>query len=179
MTSPRHSATSNAEFVPDVFTRAIATLFVAGRHCYRVLSMPAHVSAPLLSTYLTAASRQVGEGAPISERSRWAIDHAIYQLRANREVLAGDTQFLAPATNAGMRQLESESGPDLAEIVLQSDPDGGGQSAQASEKRALARLDSVLDDLEAIAADEHSTAARSGAERLARIFGAPPQLAAA
>lgn len=141
--------------------------------------MPAHVSAPLLSTYLTAASRQVDEGVPISDRSRWAIDHAIYQLRANRDVLAGDAFFLAPAANAGMRQVESDSGPDLAEFVLENDPGAGEESAQVSGRRALELLDSVLADLQAVADDSQSRAAREGAERLARIFGAPPRLAVA
>jgi hypothetical protein len=134
--------------------------------------MPAQISASLLATYLAAASRQVTEDSPLSDRSRWAIDHAMHQLQANRDVLAGEKPFVTPALSVGVRQIDSDRGPDLAQMALQGSSDGPAGDADAGqlEQGALARLDAVLGDLETLAANEGSTATTEAAERLSHVF---------
>jgi hypothetical protein len=141
--------------------------------------MPAQVSPSLLAAYLAAAARQVGNGE-LSERSRWAIAHARHQLQANHDVLAREAAFAESTTGAAVRQVAAKRGPDLAELVLQSEPDTETDvSLEKREAQAARQLESVLDALKAIEEDYTSEAAVQGARRLSEIFADSPQRAAA
>lgn len=134
--------------------------------------MPSHVSPALLATYLVAAANQVLAGDELSSRSRWALANAAYQLQASRDVLAGERQFLAYATDAGMRQLEAEAGTELADIVLKGfagDSEQAGGLA-AREARAVERLDGLVAALKTIADAESSPAALDAARKVSASF---------
>jgi hypothetical protein len=142
--------------------------------------MPARVSPSLLSTYLVAAARQAGEGAELSARSRWAIDHARHQLKASRDVLSGQESFLGSNSSSGptgVGILEANGTSELAEIALRGGPElSAGVSIEDRERLAVKRLDGVLSDLEALESERPSAEA---AARLFDLFASQPRVVAA
>lgn len=119
-----------------------------------------------------AAADQVLSGEELSGRSRWALANAAYQLEASRDVLAGERRFLAYATDAGMRQLEADTGTELADIVLRSRQPVPAQTEDlaAREAHVVEQLDDLVAALKTIADSESSHAALDAAQQVRASF---------
>jgi hypothetical protein len=119
------------------------------------------ISPKLLTLYLRAAARETRAQAALTDRSRWAIEEAVSELRAYRDVVDG----LKPQGNLGdmlslIRTSDTREPQRVAEIFLAAPAQGSSGRPASADIATKAQLSWAIDELHKMERGDNDAAGR-------------------
>ncbi len=120
--------------------------------------------AHLLVAYVVAGAREVLDGKELSGRSRWAIEDAVTQLRAQRVIVDGAADLDETSARFALTPSSRDCSVQFAELVLQSGRTAQHEPAttlEEHERRSSQRLGELIDALERLGEGDAEAARRA------------------